>query len=122
MFDIGFMELVVLAIVAMLVVGPERLPEAARAAGKAVGKFKRFFSTIQKQIDQELRTDELNQLNKKIMDDTNGEIFSMNDGLPTGPVASSQSSTAASKVEPTPPETAPTAAIVTEKDDNRKTD
>lgn len=122
MFDIGFMELVVLAIVAMLVVGPERLPEAARAAGKAVGKFKRFFSTIQKQIDQELRADELNQLNKKIMDDTNGEIFSMNDVPPTSTAAATQSTTAEAKADATSPEKTQTAAIVTEKDDNQKID
>lgn len=86
MFDIGFMELVVLGIVAMLVVGPDRLPETARAAGKMVGKAKRFFATIQTQIEQELRVDELNKLNKKIMDDTSGQSFSINTDAVMGQV------------------------------------
>lgn len=115
MFDIGFMELVVLAIVAMLVVGPERLPEAARAAGKTVGKLKRFFSSIQKQIDQELRADELNKINQKIMDDTNGEIFAMNDAPAAEPPKKVDAPTPDIKSEPTQ-----AAAKTTENHDNRK--
>lgn len=67
MFDIGFMELMVVAIVGMVVIGPERLPEAARSVGKTVGKVKRFFNAMQKQIEQELRLDEIN---KQIMEET----------------------------------------------------
>ena len=64
MFDIGFAELFVIFTIALLVLGPEKLPGAARAVGKNIGKAKRFFNNMQRQIDQEIR---LEELNKKIM-------------------------------------------------------
>ena len=64
MFDIGFWELSVLGIVALLVIGPERLPGVARTVGAWVGRGKRFISSVKADIDQELRTDEL----KRILD------------------------------------------------------
>ena len=75
MFDIGFLELLVLAIIALVVIGPERLPSAARTAGRTVGKVRRFFSAMQQQLDQEIR---LEELNKKIMDQTQGQTFANN--------------------------------------------
>lgn len=75
MFDIGFTELLVLTIVAMVVIGPERLPDALRTIGKSVGKVKRFFNSVQRQIDQELKMDELNE---KIMKDTKDQVFPPN--------------------------------------------
>jgi len=63
MFDIGFAELVLIAIVALLVIGPERLPRVARGAGLWVGKMRGFVSSVQSDINQELKADEL----KKIM-------------------------------------------------------
>ena len=64
MFDIGFAELLVLAVIAMVVVGPERLPSLLRTVGKTVGQARRFMTGIQNQIEQEVKLDELN---KKIM-------------------------------------------------------
>ena len=63
MFDIGFAELVLIAIVALLVIGPERLPRVAKSAGLWVGKMRGFVSSVQSDINQELKADEL----KKIM-------------------------------------------------------
>jgi len=63
MFDIGFAELVLIAIVALLVIGPERLPRVAKSAGLWVGKMRGFVSSVQADINQELKADEL----KKIM-------------------------------------------------------
>lgn len=67
MFDIGFAELLVLTIIAMVVVGPEKLPGLARSVGKTVGQARRFMTGIQNQIEQEVKLDELN---KKIMAET----------------------------------------------------
>jgi sec-independent protein translocase protein TatB len=61
MFDIGFFEMLVVAIVALLVIGPERLPKVARTAGKWVGRVRRFVSDVKQDIDKELRTEELRQ-------------------------------------------------------------
>ena len=61
MLDVGFSELLVFGIIALLVLGPEKLPQAARATAKGYGKFKRFVGTIQNEIDQQLNLSELRQ-------------------------------------------------------------
>ncbi len=63
MFDIGFFELILIGIVALLVIGPERLPRVARQAGLWVGKLQGFVASVKQDIDDEIRADEL----KKIM-------------------------------------------------------
>ena len=63
MFDIGFWELGLIGVVALLVIGPERLPGVARSAGMWIGRVKRFVSTTQAEINQELgKADELKRL------------------------------------------------------------
>ena len=61
MLDVGFSELLVFGIIALLVLGPEKLPQAARATAKCYCKFKRFVGTIQNEIDQQLNLSELRQ-------------------------------------------------------------
>ncbi len=63
MFDIGFWELSLIAVVALLVIGPERLPGVARTAGRWIGTAKRFVSTVQSDINAEVgKADELKRL------------------------------------------------------------
>jgi len=59
MFDIGFAELLIVAVVALVVLGPEKLPTAARAAGLWIGRIRRTLSGIQNEISEELRIDEM---------------------------------------------------------------
>ncbi len=59
MFDIGFFELLVVGVVALLVLGPERLPTAARTCGLWLGRVRRSLSSIQTEIREELRMEEL---------------------------------------------------------------
>lgn len=59
MFDIGFVEMLVIAIVGMVVIGPERLPGVARGVGRSVGQLKRFLKNLQRQLEQEVQLDEL---------------------------------------------------------------
>jgi len=59
MFDIGFWELAVIGVVALLVVGPERLPGLARSTGMWVGRARRFVSGVKADIDREIAADEL---------------------------------------------------------------
>ena len=58
MFDIGFAELRVLSVIALVVLGPERLPEAARAVGRWAGKARAFARSITNELDKEVRYSE----------------------------------------------------------------
>ena len=63
MFDIGFWELIVIGVVALLVIGPERLPGVARTAGMWVARARRFVSSVQADINMEIsKTEELKRL------------------------------------------------------------
>ena len=59
MFDIGFLELIVITVVALVVIGPERLPGVARNVGKWVGRTRRFITQVKSDIDRELKQEEL---------------------------------------------------------------
>lgn len=61
MFDIGFLELMVVGILGLLVLGPERLPKAARTVGLFIGKIRRTMSNIQDDLERQARTDELKE-------------------------------------------------------------
>lgn len=65
MFDVGFFELMLIGVVALLVVGPERLPKLARTAGLWVGKGRQLISSVKADIEKELKAEEL----KKMLDD-----------------------------------------------------
>jgi len=59
MFDIGFPELLLIAIVALLVIGPERLPEALRTLGLWLGRMRRSFTAVKNEIEKEIGMDEI---------------------------------------------------------------
>ena len=61
MFEIGFGELVVIAVVALLVVGPERLPGLARTAGLWLGKGRRMIAKVKAEVDRELQLEDIRQ-------------------------------------------------------------
>ncbi|MCP4996746.1 MAG: twin-arginine translocase subunit TatB [Gammaproteobacteria bacterium] len=71
MFDIGFWELMIIGLVALLVVGPERLPKLAYTAGKWLGKGRAMVGSIKTEIDREMKAEELKRIveeQKKLMD------------------------------------------------------
>ncbi len=65
MLDIGFAELLLLSVVGLMVLGPERLPKVARTLGGLASKARRSWATLKRSIDEELRVEEL----KKPLDD-----------------------------------------------------
>ncbi len=72
MFDIGFSELVLIALIALIVLGPKRLPEAARAAGRWTAKLRHFITNVKHDFDSEMRNAEIMELQKlkQELDDT----------------------------------------------------
>jgi sec-independent protein translocase protein TatB len=66
MFDIGFSELIVIGIVALVVVGPERLPGVARTAGLLLGRLQRYVNDVKADIRREMQLDELRKLQGEV--------------------------------------------------------
>jgi sec-independent protein translocase protein TatB len=87
MFDIGFWEVIFIAVITLLVVGPERLPRVARTAGLWVGKIRGFVVSVKADIDKELAADELKRTLQKqaavpeieeLIDEATGDLLSDN--------------------------------------------
>ncbi len=68
MFDIGFSELLVIAVVALLVIGPEKLPKVARTAGIMFGRLQRYVNDVKADIQREVELDELKKLRSQFED------------------------------------------------------
>jgi sec-independent protein translocase protein TatB len=62
MFDIGFSELMVIGVVALVVIGPERLPKVARTAGVLFGRLQRYVSQVKSDISREMELAELGKM------------------------------------------------------------
>lgn len=61
MFDVGFWEICLIGIIALIVIGPERLPRVARVSGMWIGKLRGMVRTVKHDIDEQLRLEELRQ-------------------------------------------------------------
>ncbi|PIE41456.1 MAG: twin-arginine translocase subunit TatB [Gammaproteobacteria bacterium] len=70
MFDIGFFELVILAVIGLLVLGPERLPHAVRMTAAWIGRFRRAALTVREEIEREVNTMEMQQRLKQQMENS----------------------------------------------------
>ena len=66
MFDIGFWELVILALIALIIIGPERLPRFAHDAGRFFSKIRNFIQNAKREVEKELQLDQLKDLNESI--------------------------------------------------------
>jgi sec-independent protein translocase protein TatB len=108
MFEVGFSEICMVALVALLVIGPEKLPKMARMAGFWISKTKRAIATVKQEINEEFQAEELQQAlrNKtgvddlqKLLDDTSNSLNKFQnsisstvqkDGLPPQPESSDE--------------------------------
>ena len=68
MFDIGFSELIVIGLVALIVIGPERLPRVARTIGHLVGRMQRYVADVKADINREVEMDELRKMRDSVKD------------------------------------------------------
>ena len=66
MFDIGFSEIVVIGVVALVVIGPERLPKTARTLGHLFGRLQRYVAEVKADISREMELDELRKLQREM--------------------------------------------------------
>ena len=106
MFEIGFMELLLVGLVALVVLGPERLPGAVRTAGLWIGRLKRSFSNIKAEVEREIGADEIRrQLHNERILDLEKEMQAMKQSL-TAPVSSIAEKPSESAPKPAPTEPA----------------
>ncbi|MBM7061118.1 Sec-independent protein translocase subunit TatB [Pseudomonas sp. UL073] len=109
MFGIGFGELLLVGLVALLVLGPERLPGAARTAGLWIGRLKRSFNAIKNEVEREIGADEIRrQLH-------NEQIMAMeqqlkNQIVPPAPVPPAAAPTPSAPASPSEAPSAPAAS------------
>ena len=66
MFDVGFSEIFVIALVALIVIGPERLPKVARTLGHLLGRMQRYVNDVKADITREMELDELRKLQSTV--------------------------------------------------------
>jgi sec-independent protein translocase protein TatB len=90
MFDIGFWELTLIGIIALLVIGPDRLPGVARNVGMWVGRIRRYVSQVRADIEREIQAEEVKKLIDKpsgleslydVVEETKGTLREAGDAL-----------------------------------------
>lgn len=126
MFDVGFSELVLIALLALIVLGPKRLPEVARTAGRWLGRLRRFMNDVKQDLDKELHSAELSELRKlkqelddtrRVIEESSSELYrdvSSTAGDPAAPtIAPPRATTPATKApaKPARPKTARTKRV-----------
>jgi sec-independent protein translocase protein TatB len=72
MFDIGFSEMVVIGLVALIVIGPERLPRVARTLGILAGRLQRYVADVKADINREVELDELRKMKDTVQQAASG--------------------------------------------------
>jgi len=81
MFDLGFTELMVIALVALIVIGPERLPRVARTLGHLAGRLQRYVADVKADINREVELDELKKMRDSMQEAASGFESSVNSEL-----------------------------------------
>jgi sec-independent protein translocase protein TatB len=113
MFDVGFSEIFVIALVALIVIGPERLPKVARTLGLLFGRMQRYVNDVKADISREMELDELRKLQTTVEDAARSIEQTVNKEINTA--ESELNSIAASAAAAAPalssPDIAPTPAV-----------
>lgn len=81
MFDVSFSELMIIAIVALVVIGPERLPKVARTAGLLFGRLQRYVNDVKSDISREIQLDELKRLQADMQESARSFERSIHNGI-----------------------------------------
>ena len=99
MFDVSFSELMVVGVVALIVIGPERLPRVARTAGHLLGRLQRYVNTVKSDISREMHVEDLKRFQERVKADFTSIESSVN-----SEVASLDKAVADIEAEIKPPE------------------
>ncbi len=83
MFDVGFSEMLVIGIVALLVIGPEKLPSVARTVGALLGRMQRYVNDVKADINREIELDELKKLQTTVQEAARSIETSVSDTMST---------------------------------------
>ena len=116
MFDIGFSELMVIAVVALIVIGPERLPKVARTVGHLFGRMQRYVNDVKADISREMALDDLRKLQASMQDTARSIEESVNQEVSAAESemnrlsGEAQSAVAEAQAEPAKNDTTPVAA------------
>ena len=102
MFDISFTEMILIAVVALVVIGPERLQKVARAAGHLLGRVQRYVSDVKSDISREMQLDELKKLRAEIQDSARSIEQSLSSEMQAARQAMTQTAQAVSGDASTP--------------------
>ncbi len=108
MFEIGFPELILIAIVGLLVIGPERLPEALRTLGLWIGRMRRSFTNVKTEIEKEIGMDEIRRQlhNEAVMEEMKRIERDVRDSVRAGETGSTpnraEEKLGASRIEQSP--------------------
>jgi sec-independent protein translocase protein TatB len=112
MFDIGFSELVVIAIVALVVIGPERLPKVARTAGHLLGRLQRYVNDVKSDINREMQLDELKKLQAEVQESARNLERSVSSEMQSAQQSINQTAQSmGDEVKPLPVTDAPVTAL-----------
>ena len=103
MFDIGFSEIFVIALVALIVIGPERLPKVARALGHLFGRMQRYVNDVKADISREMELEELRKLQTSVQDAARSIEQSVNQEISTAESQLDNITASATDLAPTPP-------------------
>ena len=113
MFDIGFSELMVIGLVALIVIGPERLPRVARTLGHLAGRLQRYVADVKADINREVELDELRKMKDTVQQAASGIESSVQSEF--NKAESDLNAAAGSAAGPTASEAAPESPRLAEK-------
>jgi sec-independent protein translocase protein TatB len=82
-FDVGFTELMVIALVGLIVIGPERLPKVARTVGHLLGRLQRYVGDVKSDISREMQLEDLKKLQAQVTEQARDMERQVNDQMHT---------------------------------------
>ena len=114
MFDVGFPELVLIAVIGLLVLGPQRLPKVAAQLGKWVGHARRTATQLRRQLEREIELEDLERLRAKTPPPPSSPAAAPSDE-PASPPAASADGASSAPAETTAPPAEPASAATADK-------